>query len=533
MKCRHWFSMFVMTTLWLTVGTIATAQGLADSDWPKLGKDLLSTGQSSFIGPQGNQDNTVDQAWANYWNGGNGGAVVDANGRIYVSGLAVFNPDGTPRWSYKVSAPGSTPTLAADGTVYVGDDSGGCLAAITESTDVNGHPVGDLLWQFPVLGSPQNSATICSDGVVLFGTQGAGRLYAIDPNNDPNNPSAVPKWVYTPSPAAAIETVAAVDETRRVVYCGTSSKLLLAIDLDTGKLKWKLSLGEHVHGDPAIGADGTIYTTTRTYVLYAVSPQGTKKWSAKLAAGKVTASTSACFPAIYRANGVETIYVGGKSGLYSFTTAGKLRSGWPVPSARIARHLAIDDAGTVYASSDNGEVMAVTSTGQKIWSFMTEGAGHLAIVESNHPNSTTNEGDLLYMGDHLRRFQDGGTCPPRIWDFFGNAVFDESGSLGTVGELYVGMIANAVDGNGTIMTLSYYHDSNDNGQLELGVGGDTLLEPSEENDNGIYRPHDALYIRYGVWQAMAPNRFFAVAVDDQNNLSYATAAMDGTPSGSF
>lgn len=54
-------------------------------------------------------------------------------------------------------------------------------------------------------------------------------------------------------------------------------------------------------------------------------------------------------PAIHRtASGVETIYVGGKNGLYSFTTTGV--KNWHVPSARTAHHLAIDNNGTVYAS---------------------------------------------------------------------------------------------------------------------------------------------------------------------------------------
>ncbi len=422
---------------------------------------LLEAYQALTAGPQ-----TWAMAWAAAGSTGGGpGAAVDSQGIIYTQGLA-YNPDGTLRWIASGGSPGSVAAVGADGTVYV------CVSmyeiiAISESlpgasVDNGENLIGGIKWRFTTIGETQNSPTIRSDGVILLGTQDVadnGRVYAI-------NPDGSQAWMFTPSTAANIETHVAIDETNQTLYCGTNNKQLLALTFN-GSLKWKLSLGDHVHGDPAIGADGTIYTSTKDGTFYAVSPQGRTKWSAKVTQTKskpgVFGTRSYIGPAqpsvdsYFDASGkrVEIIYVGGADGLYCFTTGGVLR--WRYPSAAITTHVAIDANGTVYASAGDGNIMAVRRDGTLVWSCPASGSTNLALA---------NGCLIAAAGDELRVFQDGGTCPPRIQLI--EAGIMNVGYFDTFvqGDQILLLAEGVVDGNRAIAEVRFYLDADGNGLLD-------------------------------------------------------------------
>src|SRR5258705_8535402 len=76
-----------------------------------------------------------------------------------------------------------------------------------------------------------------------------------------------------PSPKALANTPWAMfghdlQHTRRSEYSGPASP----------KAKWTFVTGDFVGSSPAIGADGTIYIGSRDKNLYAISPEGSKKW---------------------------------------------------------------------------------------------------------------------------------------------------------------------------------------------------------------------------------------------------------------
>ena len=47
---------------------------------------------------------------------------------------------------------------------------------------------------------------------------------------------------------------------------------------NTGTKKWEFAAGNWIHSSPAIGSDGTLYVGSRDNKLYALNPDGTKKW---------------------------------------------------------------------------------------------------------------------------------------------------------------------------------------------------------------------------------------------------------------
>jgi outer membrane protein assembly factor BamB len=121
--------------------------------------------------------------------------TVDTDGTIYIAAedfdtgfLYAVNSNGTRKWCYTV--PGSyrvlrsSPAIAPDGTIYVGTKSGGpgtpaqLLAFYTDGT---------LKWAFDVPQVTQTaddiycSPTVATDGTIYFGAE-TGSLYSVNPD---------------------------------------------------------------------------------------------------------------------------------------------------------------------------------------------------------------------------------------------------------------------------------------------------------------------------------------------------------------
>jgi hypothetical protein len=109
--------------------------------------------------------------------GADGSPSIGADGTVYFAHLGnkefyAIKPDGTLRWHYTLGfAPNSTPAIAADGTIYIGDDY---LYAL--------NPNGTLKWQFPsrsVLFS-NISPIIGANGTIYW--RETYTFYAVNPN---------------------------------------------------------------------------------------------------------------------------------------------------------------------------------------------------------------------------------------------------------------------------------------------------------------------------------------------------------------
>lgn len=89
------------------------------------------------------------------------------------------------------------------------------------------------------------------------------------------------------------------------IYIGSDDDKLYAINPD-GTKKWEFLTGGNIATSPTIGADGTIYCGSDDDFFYAINPDGTRKWSFNTG-GNVNTTSAALDP-----NGLS-IYVGSAS----------------------------------------------------------------------------------------------------------------------------------------------------------------------------------------------------------------------------
>lgn len=194
-------------------------------------------------------------------------AAIASDGTIYfrddntLFALTGGASSATQKWSFPISGGGTygSPSLAADGTIYVGA-AGGTFYAF--------NPDGTVKWKFASNGDIYTTPAISGDGTIYFGTFGtSGTLYALAPDG-------TQKWAWAVPGGSSITSSPAIG-TDGTIYFGAYDHKLHALGSD-GTEKWSYTAGNEVHGSsPAIAADGTIYFGDLDGLLHAVNPNGT------------------------------------------------------------------------------------------------------------------------------------------------------------------------------------------------------------------------------------------------------------------
>lgn len=224
------------------------------------------------------------------------------------------------------------------------------------------------LWRFKT-GNVNRSTPVVMDGVVYVGS-GTGILYAIE------TASGNLKWKFaTPSETTSSPAVA-----EGLVYVNSDSGFF-AVDAASGRQAWQIKTGEPIAFDKRrdyfqsspVYADGAVYFGSADSFIYAVDAKSGKLlWKYKTL-GRVRSS-----PAMV--GGV--IYVGSMDGnLYTLEArTGELR--WKFKTAgdaffstgEVQSSPAVAD-GLVFFGSRDGHLYAVdTITGQKKWAFSHDGS---------------------------------------------------------------------------------------------------------------------------------------------------------------
>jgi len=211
------------------------------------------------------------------WRGSSPGFGMDPpaiaqDGTVY-SGVNALNAILPPTngstdafaWSFPEASAGTSPAIAADGTIFVGGDNLR-VNAITPPTGGKGPA---LKWSYYTGCMTHAAPAFGPDGTVYV----AGYdwdLFALNPQA--TNPDGELKWRWYHRGERGLRSAPAVggDGTIYVAGYGHVYAILPPTGGGGGTLKWDFRTEGYQVSAPAIGADGTVYVTDENGILYAI-----------------------------------------------------------------------------------------------------------------------------------------------------------------------------------------------------------------------------------------------------------------------
>ena len=254
--------------------------------------------------PSGGPSDEPELLWKFKTGLGEGSSPAVSNGIVYVGGsdwylYALDAGSGQEKWKFLTDYGVTSSPAVSDGAVYVGSWvylyaldardgrekwkflAGDAIDATASS------PVGPGY-------APTKSSPAVSDGVVYFGSD-SGFLYALD------TASGQEKWRFQTgdneyfSYDHSNHSSPAVSD--GVVYVGSNEGFLYAVDAQSGQEKWRFQAGDEVRSSPAV-SDGVVYFASIEYdpvsvptleelerrsgYLYALDAQsGQEKWRSR------------------------------------------------------------------------------------------------------------------------------------------------------------------------------------------------------------------------------------------------------------
>lgn len=183
------------------------------------------------------------------------GVVVLADGTVVAKSspleLAAIGTDGRAKWHTEVG-PGDGPIASNDSAIYASSGSD----MLSFSID------GSINWKVNV--GKVASAVATPDGVVTGVLNGPITSMAAD--------GAV-AWTFAPAGGFS-GAIAFADD---VIYAGSASGAIYAIDSRTGKTTWQVSTRRPVIAGPAVSPSGVVFFGSDA--VYGVSSDGRTKWT--------------------------------------------------------------------------------------------------------------------------------------------------------------------------------------------------------------------------------------------------------------
>ena len=274
-------------------------------------------------------------------------AAVAADGTVYIGSdsgrFFAFDSRGKLKWNF--AAGGNViaaPAFGADGTICFGSTDGHFFALKSD---------GKVKWRVNTGSAIVSSAAVAVDGLVVFGSVSSNVFGVL--------PDGTLKWVYQTDGNVISSPAIGADST---IYVGTMSGRLLALTPDGAK-KWEFNAGEKINSSPAIGPDGTIYFGCFDGALYALRPDGKKKWAFETTGSIRSSPAVGPDGVIYFGSDDRRLYALNPDGTrkWAFATGYWIRS-----SPAVAAD------GTVYIGAYDNRLYALTRDGTKRWAFETQ-----------------------------------------------------------------------------------------------------------------------------------------------------------------
>jgi outer membrane protein assembly factor BamB len=176
------------------------------------------------------------------------------------------------------------------------------------------------------------------------------------------------------TPGGDAFSAAPVVGTDGTIYIGCSNDTIYALN-PNGTRKWVYPAGEPVSATGALGADGTIYFQAEDSLLLALNPNGTRKW-AFYSHGGNSSPVVAADGTIYVANGDGQVYA-----VDPAMGTAKWSSPYSVSSTAINASPAIDPSrNVVYVADDDGRFAVVDFNGSGAWGFLVGDAPSSPVI---------------------------------------------------------------------------------------------------------------------------------------------------------
>ncbi|MDX3513511.1 PQQ-binding-like beta-propeller repeat protein [Streptomyces caniscabiei] len=204
---------------------------------------------------------------------------------------------------------------------------------------------------------------------------GSSRRPSASPTPTPAAPSGVERWRFATGDLVYASPIVADG----VVYIGSDTDDLYALDTETGVRRWTFTTGADVSSKATV-ADGTVYVGSEDSNLYAVDV-GTGKQRWKFLTGKNGSSSPTVVDGVVYVGGggdVTFRFGGGgneyEDGYVYAVDAGTGKQRWKFTTrSRVDESPTVVD-GVVYACSLSGTAYAVDAgTGKQRWEFTTPG----------------------------------------------------------------------------------------------------------------------------------------------------------------
>ncbi|WP_195470775.1 PQQ-binding-like beta-propeller repeat protein [Bacteroides xylanisolvens] len=260
----------------------------------------------------------------------------------------------------------------------------------------------------------------------------------------------------------------------KTMYIPTSTPAghLFAIDVVSGEFKWVFAISKITYGGGALVApDGTIYQCVKNATInnvYAINPNGTQKWAAKLDAAVGAFPALSVDGVLYCLTNKSTLYAldassgvikwqqsldGATGSAVAIDKAGNVYAGtsaaiyafkpnkdqiWKLEEVNVTEQatFALKDQ-VLYATLKGGGLVAVDMTnGTKKWTYpTTKGDAYFPIVDKNGNIYFTEKGSQT-----VHAVNAGGA---KIWEKnVGNNLNYSGGALSKDGILYIGTQSN-------------------------------------------------------------------------------------------
>ena len=188
----------------------------------------------------------------------------DANNSRGDYNIAVLSNNGEEQWTYKAGdVVRSTPTVADDGTFYIGSYDDNLYAFNAASSTILGtYDTGDNV--------KYTSPAVDADGTVYYGgdNQKLSALSAV---------SLTEMWSADCGGDIQVQPIIGSD----AVYVCVNNGEMFAFSKTDGAKLWEMKYGSSCTAAPALGEDGTIYICGNTEdggIVMAVNPDGSVKW---------------------------------------------------------------------------------------------------------------------------------------------------------------------------------------------------------------------------------------------------------------